>query len=176
MEQHYQRTPGGAVIDLSVSLDVTPQVVRFERIAGRFTDFRPVMGGRVDVAARRLVRRMFLTQGRAGGRGQWPKLTDRYVRAQRVFPDRPILRQTDDLFDALTVRGHPNQELVLEKDRYSLSVAEGAGKVRARFVGHQLGVPESKVPVRQMIPDPLPKTFIAEIRKAVMSYIVRGTR
>jgi hypothetical protein len=79
------------------------------------------------------------------------------------------------LFNALTKRGDPNQALVLERDHYSITVSEAAGRIRARFVGHQLGVPESHVPERQMIPDPLPGTFIADVRRAAKAYIVRGT-
>lgn len=171
MGRLYQRAASGTVINLS--LEITPTLVRFQRIAGRFSNFIPVLGGRVDVAARRLIRRMFQTQGRASGRGQWPALTERY-KAVRQFPEKPLLRQSDELFNALTVKGHQDQEVVLERDRYSITVADNAGKLRARFVGHQRGVPEYKVPVRQMIPDPLPKTFIEEVRKAVRAYIVRG--
>jgi hypothetical protein len=169
--QHQERQ----VIDLKVSLDITPALIKFERLAGRFSNFVPVMGGRVDVLARRLIRRMFDTQGRAGGRGQWQALTPNYLR-RRLLPGKPILRQSDALYEALTQKGNVNQELILEKDRYSLSVSETAGLIRASFVGHQLGVPESNLPARQMIPDPLPQTFINEVRRAVKAYIVTGER
>jgi hypothetical protein len=161
------------MISINTSLDITPALIRFQRLAGRFTNFIPVMGGRVDVLARRLIKRQFDTEGRASGRGRWAPLTEHYKR-RRVFPDRPLLRQTDDLYNALVKRGDANQELILEKDRYSLSVNEAAGRVRARFVGHQLGLPEWNLPARQMIPDPLPKTFIQQVRNAVKAYIVRG--
>lgn len=160
------------------SLTLTPQIIRFTRLAGRFTNFVPVLGGRVDVLARGLIRRQFQTLGRASGRGQWRALQPTYV-ARRKFPDRPTLRQTDALYDALTKRGHPDQELVLDPDHYSLTVSETATdesgrSIRARFIGHQLGVPRFNVPVRQVIPDPLPKTFLAEVRRAVKAYVVRG--
>lgn len=161
------------MIDLSTELEITPALIRFERIAGRFSNFIPVMGGRVDVLARGLIRRMFDTQGRASGRGQWQALTERYKKA-RPLPDRPLLRQSDELYDALTRKGDVNQELILERNRYSLSVSSAAGRVRARFVGHQLGVPEKNLPARQIIPDPLPQTFIRQVRQAVKAYIVRG--
>ena len=163
------------MIEVRTELEITPALLRFERIAGRFTNFIPVMGGRVDVAVRRFIRRVFDTEGRASGRGRWPRLSEEYVR-RRAIPGRPLLRQTDDLYNALTRRGDPNQELILERNRYSLSVSEAAGRVRARFVGHQLGVPESNVPARPMIPDPLPQTFINQMRQIVKSYIVHGER
>jgi hypothetical protein len=164
--------------DRDPRLTLTPEIIRFTRLAGRFTNFVPVLGGRVDVLARTLIRRQFQTQGRASGRGQWPALSPSYEK-RRAFPDRPTLRQTDALYDALTKRGHENQQVELDVDHYSLTVAEGAvddngRSIRARFVGHQLGVPKRRVPVRQMIPDPLPKTFIEEIRRAVKAYVVRG--
>jgi hypothetical protein len=160
------------VIELHPRLDITTALVRFKRLAGRTSDFRPVLGGRVDVAARRLIRRQFLSEGRASGRGQWAALQPTYV-ARRVLPDMPMLRQSDGLFEALTQKGHPDQDVVLEPHRYSLTIAEDAD-TRARFVGHQLGVPQSNLPARQMIPDPLPKTFIDEVRQIAKSYIVDG--
>lgn len=161
------------MIEVRTDLNITPALVRFERIAGRFTNFVPVMGGRVDVLARRLIKRQFDTEGRASGRGRWAPLTENY-RKRRIFPDKPLLRQSDDLYNALVRRGDSNQELILERNRYSLSVSEAAGKVRARFIGHQLGLPSQNLPARQMIPDPLPKNFIEQVRRAVKAYIVRG--
>ena len=161
------------MIIVGVELDITPALVRFERLAGRFTNFIPVMGGRVDVLARRLIKRQFDTEGRVGaGGGGWEPLSRDYLK-RRVIPGKPLLRQSDGLYEALTRRGHPDQELILEKNRYSLSIADGA-ETRARFVGHQLGVPSSNLPARQMIPDPLPQTFIRDVRNALKSYIVRG--
>lgn len=159
--------------DQDPRITLTPEIVKFQRLAGRFTNFKPVLGGRVDVLARALIRRQFQTLGRASGRGQWPALTQQY-RKRRKFPDRPTLRQTDALFDALTKRGHPDQDVVLEADHYSLTVSESAGEVRAKFIGHQFGVPRFNVPARQMIPDPLPKSFLDDVRRAVKTYIVRG--
>jgi len=161
------------MIELKTELEITPTLIRFERLAGRFSNFIPVLGGRVDVLARRLIRRMFDTQGRASGRGQWQALTENYKK-RRQFPGKPLLRQLDELYDALTRKGDANQAVILEKDRYSLSVSEAAGRIRARFVGHQLGVPESNLPARQMIPDPLPQTFINDVRRAVRAYILEG--
>lgn len=166
------------MITADVALELTPAIVKFERLAGRFTNFVPVLGGRIDVLARQLIRRQFETAGRAAGRGSWRGLTPTYSKRRR-FPGRPLLRQTDALYDALTRRGHPNQQLVLARDRYSLTVAEGAQdregrSVRARFIGHQLGVPRFNVPVRQVIPDPLPRTFIDDCRRAVKAYVVRN--
>lgn len=160
------------------ALEVTPALVRLNIIAGRFSNFIPVMGGRVDVLVRRLIKRQFDTEGRASGRGQWPGLTADYQRV-REFPDKPLLRQTDALYRALTRRGDPNQELTLERDRYALTVREGAQdsrgrSIHARFVGHQLGVPRSNLPARQMLPDPLPKTFITELRAAIKAYVLTG--
>lgn len=160
------------------ALEIDSTISKLNVIAGRFSNFIPVMGGRVDVAARRLIRRQFDTQGRASGRGSWAPLTERYE-AVREFPNKPLLRQTDALYRALTKRGDPNQELTLTPFRYALTVREGAQdsrgrNIHARFVGHQLGVPRSNLPARQMIPDPLPKTFITELRAIIKAYVLTG--
>lgn len=159
------------MISVETTLTITPELVKFERLAGRFSDFTPVLGGRVDVLARQLIRRMFETEGRAGGRGGWKGLSPNYLK-RRVLPDRPILRQSDGLFEALTRRGHPDQEVVLEPEEYSLTIGEGT-EPHARFIGHQLGIARSSVPQRQMIPDPLPRSFIDDVRRAVKAYVVR---
>ncbi|MBA3684608.1 MAG: hypothetical protein H0W72_05135 [Planctomycetes bacterium] len=166
------------MIDLEVSLDITPAVIRLERIAGRYSNFSPVLGGRVDVLARGLIRRMFLTQGRASGRGQWARLTERYL-ARRRFPAQPLLRQTDALYRTLTEKGAPGQRTVLTPNQYSLSVDPSADDtdgrpIIARFIGHQRGVPESNLPAREIIPDPLPQSFIQQVRNAVKAYVVTG--
>lgn len=160
------------MIELRTDLEITPALIKFQRIAGRFSDFRPVLGGRVDVLARGLIRRQFLTQGRASGRGQWPALQPTY-KLRRVLPDKPILRQSEGLFEALTKKGHQDQKVVLETNRYSLTLSEEADTY-PRFIGHQLGIEKSGVPVRQMIPDPPPKTFIDEVRRAAKAYVVHG--
>ncbi len=165
------------MIVVQVSLDLTAALLKTTRLAGRFSDFTPVLGGRVDVAARRLIRRMFETQGRASGQGQWPALSQSYL-PRREFPRRPMLRQTDALYNALTKRGHPDQEIVLEPDLYSLTVAEGATddrgrSIRARFIGHQTGN-NPPLPQRQMIPDPLPGTFLDEVRRLIKAYVLLG--
>jgi hypothetical protein len=166
------------VIAVETELEITPALARTQRLAGRFTNFKPVLGGRVDVAARDLIRRMFRTQGRAGPQGKWEALKPSYLK-RRQLPLRPILRQGDALYDALTKRGHPHQRVTLEADRYALTVDEAAvddknRSIRARFIGHQFGVPRYKVPERQIIPDPVPKTFFDKIRRLVRAYIVRG--
>ena len=158
------------MIEVRTDLEITTALIKFERLAGRFTNFVPVMGGRVDVLARRLIRRMFDTEGRASGRGQWQALSPNYAK-RRAFPNKPLLRQEDELYRALTERGNENQELTLTRNTYSLTVG---GSVRAKFIGHQLGLPEQNLPARQMIPDPLPETFIRQVRAAVKAYIVRG--
>lgn len=161
------------MIDLSgSSLEITPALVRFKTLAGRFTDFTPVMGGRIDVAARRYIRRHFETEGRAGaGGGGWEALTANYLK-RRVHPNRPILRQEDGLFDALTQRGNENQLVVMEPDLYSITV-DPDSEVHARFVGHMFGIPRSNLPARPPIPEPS-KTFIKEVSDIVRSYVLTG--
>lgn len=164
------------MISIQTEISVTPGLLKTERLAGRFSDFKPLLGGRIDVITRRFLRRVFETQGRATGQGGWKKLSKSWL--LRRIPGRPILRQTDALYDALTKRGHPNQEVVLEEDLYSLTVAEGATdkkgrSIRDRFIGHQTGN-NPPLPRRAIIPDEMPKTFIQECRKAVLAYVVRG--
>lgn len=160
------------MIELRAGLDITTALLRLKRLAGRFTDFRPVLGGRVDVLARQLIRRQFETEGRASGRGRWPALSPTYL-LRRVLKDRPILRQSDGLFEAFTTKNHPDQDYVLTETTYHLTLKEDADAY-PRFIGHQFGIPRSNVPVRQVIPDPLPRSFIDEVRRAVKSYVVHG--
>jgi hypothetical protein len=163
------------MIGYQASVDITTALVRFDTLAGRWTDFTPVLGGRVDVAVRGLLRRQFETEGRAGTGSGWEKLTTRYVDEERKGAAHPILQKDGGLMAALTKRGHGDQELILDPEVYSLTIAEDA-ETHPRFMGHQYGVPKKNVPVRQPIPDPLPKTFIREMQQIVRSYVVYGKK
>lgn len=152
-----------------VEVDVTPALIKFNRIAGRFSNFKPLAGGRVDVIVRRMIRRQFDTQG---GNRRWPALKPWYAAAKRrAVGNKRILRYSDRLYNALTVKNAEGQVLTLEKDHYNLSVnPELMGRARA----HQFGL--GYMPVRRFIPDPLPKSFIADLKRAAKAYIVRGEK
>lgn len=165
-----------------VTLDISKALHGFERLAGRFSDFTPVMGGRLDVAARALIRRQFETQGRAGagGGGGWKHLTARYAKqkARDEFGrDRMnrIMQRTDSLFRTLTVKGEPGQFFRATRTSYRLGVDPNAidptGRdLYPRFIAAQLGI--APQPERQVIPDPLPKGFIRDVQRILATYIV----
>lgn len=155
---------------IEVAVTITPALVRLNRLAGRFTNFKPVLGGKVDVIARRFMKRRFESEGRVGGGGKWQKLTPRYAawKFSRVPRSRKILQLNQTMYNAFTKRGAPMQRVTSEKDEYSLTVT---GKVQMIAMAHTSGA-GGRLPVRVVVPDPLPKTLITELRQAIRSYVV----
>jgi hypothetical protein len=157
------------MIFAEVNVEVTPAMLRVNRIAGRFSNFVPLVGGRVDVITRQLIKRQFATQGRAAGRGRWRSLRPWYAEWKRSIGKgrKPIMRLTDRLYNALTKRAAVGQVVQASQDRYVLTVTQD---LMPRLRAHQLGL--SNNPVRQVIPKPPPKSYMEELRKATRSYVI----
>jgi hypothetical protein len=160
---------------IEVGIEITPALVKFNRIAGRFTNFEPVLGGRIDVAVRKFMRERFESEGRVGGGGRWVKLTPKYAAWKRVTGrgSRKILQYSGEMMAAFTERGAPHQVLTTGPDYYHLSVDE---EIQKRARGHQHGWVPTGLPIRKIVPDNLPLNFITALRKIAKSYVVTGAR
>jgi hypothetical protein len=75
------------------------------------------------------------------------------------------------MLDAFTKHNDPHQVLELSADSYLLTVDE---EIQPRAKAHQRGVPSRNIPARPIVPATLPKNFINDLRRIVMSYIVTG--
>lgn len=160
------------MINADFEVQITPALVKLNRIAGRFNNFEPVMGGRLDVAVRDFFRRRFESEGRVGGGGRWKKLTTSYSSFKRSRGGRRrILQLSGKMMEAYSKRNAEHQIIRTGKDFYELSVDE---TIAPRVAGHTRGNPRFKLPKRPIKPRTYPKSFIEELRQAVKGYVIRG--
>lgn len=142
-------------------------VQRYVRdVRGRFAKMGEVMSKRLRPVFRLAIVKQFATEGAWGG-DPWEKLSDSRIAEKEVSGtvDRGILRDTDRLFDAFAEPGSPDFDVVF------------AGRGQFTYV---IGVPYAfrhqegtgRLPIRQVVPDPMPDSFIAELRNIVSGYIV----
>lgn len=157
------------IAEFTVAVEVTPAIARFNRIAGRFSNFVPLAGGKVDVLVRNMIRRQLDSEGAAFGK-PYKALNPDYAKWKRKkYGRKRILVRKGQMREAFVQKKGPSQILTLRKDFYRLAAR---GQVAKRASMHQYG--RGNNPVRQIIPDPLPESFLQELNRAVRSYIIRG--
>lgn len=160
------------VDDFRIEVEITPAMVMFDRLAGRFSNFVPIAGGRLDVAVRDFFRRRFESEGRVGGGGKWVGLKPWYAKWKRLrVGGRKLLQFKGGLLSAFTRRHDPHQILILTRDSYTLTVDE---EIQPRARAHQRGAPSINLPARKIVPDSLPRNFLNELKQILIGYIVRG--
>ena len=137
---------------------------------GRYTKLGPVMRGPVRKLVRHAIVQQFRTSGRYSGR-PWPELA-RSTRRERVRlgygAGRPMLRREDRLYHSLIRFTHAERQEEITDTGYVLRSLVPYG----RF--HASGEPRTHLPQRSPIPDPMPESFMVELRKRVKGYIVAG--
>lgn len=119
-------------------------------IAERVADARPAFRV-LDKHASTVFIRQFASEGAWGGRS-WPRLRPATIRA-RQKPGRGrggILRDTNRLWASLVKVG-PESIRLIEPQRYE------RGTIVPYAFRHQIG---DRVPVRQIIPDPMPEEVL----------------
>jgi hypothetical protein len=160
------------VVNVEVTLSVTPALLELNRIAKRFSNFTPLMASKLDEAVRDFMKRRFESEGQVGGGGRWVRLSPGYASFKRAtVGGAKILQFSGSLMDAYTKRGAPHQVLRVGKDFYELTVDEVLGP-RAR--GHQRGVQRTRLPRRAIIPPVLPKNFIGQLRSLIKGFVIEG--
>lgn len=151
-----------------VAVEITPAMVKFNRLAGRFSNFIPLSGGRLDVAVRDFLKRRFESEGRVGGGGRWVQLSPSYREFKKAkVGSKKLLQFRGSMMDAFTKKGAPHQILNLTPTSYELTVDESTQR-KAR--SHQWGNPDTHLPARVIVPPTLPNNFIDQLRRVVMSY------
>lgn len=113
------------------------------------------------------IRQQFETEGAYGG-DEWQELAKRTQDERRLLafpPEHPILRRTDRLFDAL--QGRDGGEVIVTRDTFTLKTT-GIPDAAA----HQFGSDHSNLPARPMIPQPMPQSFIRELRSIIHGYAI----
>ena len=162
------------LMQLAVKLNATEAQVQFALMAGRFNDYRPVLGGPVLRILRSMERRIFETEGAAFGGVQWPDLHPRTIadRLRKGFPGaHPILQQTHRLINSL-VGARATQDSIVEIDPFGMTFGTSV------FYGppHQRGRPHGRprIPKRQFVPTAIPPVVLSQIRTSVRDYLIEG--
>lgn len=124
------------------------------------------------------IQRQFETEGEYGGT-PWAPLAEGTVREREALgfgPEGPILRRTDNLYDALTtgrmVSAGQGAEVEITDDEFILRTV-GFPYAAALSEGRLAGPGYPSMPGRQLIPTEAPD-FIAGLKSIISGYVIRA--
>lgn len=119
----------------------------------------------------RMMLRHWSTKGRAYGH-TWPELADETIRKRtdKGTIHKGILVDTEHLFK--TIFKERLKDSRLRAVSGGVRLALNVGVRYAKF--HQYGDPAKNLPIRQVVPDPLPPSFVRTIRALIRAYILTG--
>lgn len=160
---------------MRVVVNYSPRLTKAEqeiiKMPNRLKDLRPLMKQSIVPRLDRMLKRHWDSKGAAFGH-KWVAWSDvtRRKRVAKGNAAKGILRDTDHLFKAVFRQRKTDDRLrvVAGGIRFQANVAVKYA------LAHQKGVPERNLPVRQVIPDPLPRSFTQEVRAIVREYILTG--
>jgi hypothetical protein len=160
-------------VPLRVTIDDSRAERRFARLEHRFSNYLPVMRGPVRQLVRRAIIQQYRTRGNYGGE-KWVELAESTIRRKQAAGGYSLgpLKFTRGLYESLTVLDHPERREVISKRGYRL---RSLRRSRAGFpigAAHQTGTEDGHVPRRQVIPDPMPASFMRELRSIIRGYLI----
>lgn len=160
------------IVGLAVALDATEAQIQFALMAGRFEDYRPVLGGSVLATLREMEKLQFATEGSVFG-DAWPGLAPSTIRQREragYGGANPIMIRTSRLLQSLSQRS--TVDSIVKVDRFSMLF--GTKVPYADFHQQTTGPGTGHIPERQIIPDPLPNEVLSQIRENVRNYLIEG--
>lgn len=158
--------------NLDVKVNISSSITTLNRLAGRFSNWIPIAGGRLDVAVRDFLRRRFESEGRVGGGGKWVQLAPHYAAFKKLrVGTRKLLQYSGSMMEAFTRRRAQHQILRATRDTYELTVDE---EIQPRARAHQHGVQKKGIPIRIIVPVVLPKNFMNDLKGIIQSYVIHG--
>lgn len=138
-------------------------------LPNRLADLRPLMKKVVAPEAETMLLRHWNSQGRAFGH-PWAPWSE-YTLARRTKKGnaaKGILRDTDHLFKTLFRARSADSRLQVVPGGIRLSLNTGVHYA----IFHQVGT--EYMPDRQVIPDPIPPSFVRRFRAIVKEFILTG--
>lgn len=160
--------------NLDIDVEIEPALLKLNGMASRFSNFKPLMLGKLHDAVLRFFKRRFETEGVFGGGRPWVQLNENYASFKKLKARRHrILQFSGQMMDAYSKKGAPGQVVEMGPNLYSLTVDES---IAPRARGHQRGVKRIGLPQRQIVPPEYPRSFIDELKIAVRGYALRGKR
>lgn len=138
---------------------------RIARIAGRFARFGPGVADRIERLIHDAMQKQYQTRGRWGG-ARWANLRPETVRRKKLAGTyhKGVLRHSDRLYDALVRGSRPDFEMEVTDD-----TARAVVNVEYAAL-HQTGT--KHMVARPPIPDPMPESFMDDLRNIVSGYFV----
>jgi hypothetical protein len=156
-------------VEVNYSPRLSPAEQLLLSLPNRMRNLRPFMIGSLAPAANRMLKRHWDTKGAAFGHAWAPWAPSTLAaRIRKGNAAKGILRDTDHLYKTLfRARATDNRLRVI---RNGLRLQLNVGVPFAIF--HQLGT--SFMPERQVIPDPLPNSFIRQARHLLKQFLLTG--
>lgn len=163
-------------VPIRVELQTEPWEKKLRFLRGRFGNLRPVMEGPIRQLVRRAIDQQRKTQGAYGGK-TWPPLSDytikRKEREGKAVPNPLVFDGT--LYESLLKVGSNSWREEITSQGYTLrsmaAVDRGDDWDGYPYgLTHQLGL--ANVPMRQIIPNPMPGSFIRDLRRHLRGYLV----
>lgn len=153
------------MIPIEVSVEPQEAVALIGKVRRRAEDLSPLFRKKFLPRFRKMERDLFSSEG-AGATPKWKPLRLSTLRQKRRlgYGRKSIMRRTDRLFFSLT-RNHP--EATFEVTRFGVKM--GTEVPYARF--HQYAGRRGRLPRRQVIPDPLPRGFLNDLREFLAEYL-----
>lgn len=140
-------------------------------LPNRLANLREFMKSDIAPETNRMLLRHWDSKGAAYGHtwAPWAEATLK-KRLRKGNAEKGILRDTDHLFRTIFRERAADSRLRAIPGGIRLALNVG---VRYAIL-HQKGVPEKNLPVRQVIPDPLPPSFIKKVKTMIGQYVRTG--
>lgn len=158
---------------IKVSVQYSPRLSAAEKtlaaLPNRLRNLRPVMQRGIAPAFNRMEERHFKSKGAAFGRRWAPWAASTLAaRIKKGNASKGIMRDTDHLYRTLLRGREADSRLRLISGGLRLDFNIGVPYA----IYHQVGT--SRMPERQIIPDPLPRSFMQECRAILREFVLTG--
>jgi hypothetical protein len=156
-----------------VAVDYNPRLTKGEQallvLPNRMKNLRPVMIASIAPAVNKMLKRHWDTLGKAFGHpwAPWAESTLRQ-RIKKGNAGKGLMRDSDHLFKTLFQSRVADNRLRSIRGGLRLQLNTSVPYA----VYHQVGT--SFMPERQVIPDPLPPTFIRQVRALLREFLLTG--
>lgn len=156
------------MVPIELKIKTGPAINMFVGFSKRLKDLRPVMRGPINDSVVRMLKENMLGKGKYATPAWAPLKKSTILRKPPSKRDQPM-RRTDALFRALSNKRSTNNKTEVKARSFKFWLTDRVGY--SKF--HQLGT--GRLPIRQVIPDPVPATFVEELVHYVRLYIYTGS-
>lgn len=156
---------------LALKLDASEAQVKFALMAGRFEDYTPVLKGSVLTTLRRMEQHHFATDGGVFGH-DWPPLAPSTIASKRrAGLNRGTLIRSGALYRSLA-GGKRTKDSITVITKFGIEF--GTSLFYARIHQHTDGAGKGIIPVRLVIPEPMPREVDEQLQIDVRDYLIEG--